>query len=206
MMKVIHRWEQSGNGGGQRAPDDPNFGRIFQAVSTSSSFDVEHTEESVIDGNNRASFLQNEATYVLYMWHLLESAQILRHTVSIMNAENWTTSTTAPATLPSSASKKKKSQEKLEASLLEDNKDRTKTLRELLVSNNELVASNNALARNKSIKQYVSNCEKEAKYTQLLSQLSNDDPLRKVYEKALNACIIGAALSKQDIEQLDKQS
>ena len=56
LMKVISKWEKSGNGFGQRAEGDDDFGHM--------------TEEQLEDGDNRASFIDGIGKeHLLLLWH-----------------------------------------------------------------------------------------------------------------------------------------
>lgn len=86
-MCLIDRWEQSGNGSGQRAEGDPFFGSILrdgdqQWLCPGSSLDDDIPEFQ--DGDNRASFLNGKGPHLLYLWELFDREDLLKRTLEVL--------------------------------------------------------------------------------------------------------------------------
>jgi hypothetical protein len=84
MIELIRRWEQSGNGDGQREEMDSEFGQTRF---------VHH-----INGDNRASFLWDSPSHVLYLWHLMDLYDLLNDLKETLHEDVQATGTSAPTT------------------------------------------------------------------------------------------------------------
>ena len=72
LIKMIARWELSGNGFGQRAEDDDDYGRMG--------------EEQLGCGDNRGHFLDSMTKeHVLYLWHIADRYDILRNVLNVLS-------------------------------------------------------------------------------------------------------------------------
>ncbi len=47
---------------------------------------IDDAGDNFMDGDNRKSFLRNNKSHILYMWHLFDESQILQHTLSKLSA------------------------------------------------------------------------------------------------------------------------
>jgi hypothetical protein len=73
LIKIISKWELSGNGFGQRAPDDEEYGHMG-------------TEE-LEAGDNRANFLDSMTKeHILYFWHLADRHELLKNVLNVICA------------------------------------------------------------------------------------------------------------------------
>ena len=70
LVLIINKWERSGNGAGNRKEGDEGFGQV----------DV----ESFQDDDERAAFLGNNRSSLLYFWHMSLEHDLLSQTVSIL--------------------------------------------------------------------------------------------------------------------------
>jgi hypothetical protein len=89
LHSIVVKWELSGNGGGQRDPDAPDFGH----------FDL----EEAVDGDNRRNFLpdnNDNLYYLLYFWHRLEEENYLQLTLAKFPDSVAADSDTHHATVP----------------------------------------------------------------------------------------------------------
>jgi hypothetical protein len=93
MMEIIGRWEQSGNGDGQREEIDRDFGRTRF---------VQH-----INGDNRASFLRDSPSHVLYLWHLMDLYELLNDLKETLHEDVQATGTSAPTTASTRAKRRR---------------------------------------------------------------------------------------------------
>lgn len=70
ILSVIDKWERSGNGSGQRADDDHEYGSIIrgdgQQLWLCPGTTLEH-EPEFQDGDNRANFLGGQGSHILYL-------------------------------------------------------------------------------------------------------------------------------------------
>ena len=78
LVKVIGKWELSGNGFGQRAlqedgTHEAGFGHLEE----------EHFHAS----DNRASFLGDYKEYILHVWHLFDTAELLDTVLAVLSKE-----------------------------------------------------------------------------------------------------------------------
>jgi hypothetical protein len=74
-VQIIANWEQSGNGFGQRAVTDENYG---------------HFRMHTVNGDNRASFINDKVghrVHHLYLWFLADKMGILSNVLNILSAE-----------------------------------------------------------------------------------------------------------------------
>jgi hypothetical protein len=75
-MKIVTNWEASGNGTGQRAQEDKDFGRFVL--------------EDCIDGDNRASFVRESMGHKIHhlcLWHISDKMGVLKHVLHVLSAE-----------------------------------------------------------------------------------------------------------------------
>ncbi|CAB9518311.1 hypothetical protein SEMRO_922_G220650.1 [Seminavis robusta] len=81
LIKIIAKWELSGNGFGQRGVSDDNFG---------------HLGDDMLEcGDNRANFLDSQTKeHILYLWHVADEAQILKNVMSVISESCAATSET----------------------------------------------------------------------------------------------------------------
>jgi hypothetical protein len=100
LIKLISKWELSGNGFGQRALDDDEFGHMG--------------EDEMEAGDNRGNFLDSMTKeHILYFWHLADSNELLKNILNVIadtssaNSENFQTTSDASYTVVSNARKRK---------------------------------------------------------------------------------------------------
>jgi predicted DNA-binding protein YlxM (UPF0122 family) len=71
LIKIISKWELSGNGFGQRALDEDDFGHL--------------DEENFEAGDNRGNFLDSQTKeHILYFWHMADSNQLLKNVLNVI--------------------------------------------------------------------------------------------------------------------------
>ena len=67
LAKMVHKYELSGNGAGQRSEDDADYGRV----------DL----ENCVDGDDTANFIESGSglteVYLLYWWHKLDAEDFI---------------------------------------------------------------------------------------------------------------------------------
>jgi hypothetical protein len=92
LIKLISKWELSGNGFGQRAISDDDFGHLG--------------EEEMEAGDNRGNFLDSMTKeHILYFWHLADRNELLKNVLSVIaetssaDSENYQTTSTLSATV-----------------------------------------------------------------------------------------------------------
>ncbi|CAB9521959.1 hypothetical protein SEMRO_1254_G256390.1 [Seminavis robusta] len=72
LIKIISKWELSGNGFGQRAEGDDDFGHL--------------AETQLECGDNRANFLDSQTKeHILYLWHVADEAEILKNVMCVIH-------------------------------------------------------------------------------------------------------------------------
>ena len=74
-QQIISNWEASGNGAGQRAPADDQFGRY---------------NPGTVGGDNRASFVNQRLGHKhhhLYLWYLADKMGVLKNVLNIHSTE-----------------------------------------------------------------------------------------------------------------------
>jgi hypothetical protein len=100
LIKIISKWELSGNGFGQRSLEDEDFGHMGQ--------------EELEAGDNRANFLDSMTKeHILYFWHLADKNELLKNVLNVIadtssaDSENYqTTSEGSSASSVSAAIRK----------------------------------------------------------------------------------------------------
>ncbi|CAB9519921.1 hypothetical protein SEMRO_1058_G236420.1 [Seminavis robusta] len=71
LIKIIAKWELSGNGFGQRVEEDDAFGHLG--------------EEELQCGDNRANFLDSQTKeHILYLWHVSDDQEILKNVMCVI--------------------------------------------------------------------------------------------------------------------------
>ena len=71
LIKLIAKWEQSGNGFGQRTIEDDDFGHLG--------------EENLEAGDNRGNFLDSMTKeHILYFWHLADKSELLKNVLNVI--------------------------------------------------------------------------------------------------------------------------
>jgi hypothetical protein len=68
------KYERSGNGSGQRAPDSDDI--------------AGDGGEILIEGNDRSNFLGDNQPHLLYFWHLMEISDALANTIGVVAADS----------------------------------------------------------------------------------------------------------------------
>ena len=84
VLRVINDWERSGNGSGQRAEADEEFGHVSEDQLWRSPGD---NEEEFMDGDNRKNFLRDLKPHILYCWQIFDDFYILQNSLSVIPAE-----------------------------------------------------------------------------------------------------------------------
>jgi hypothetical protein len=99
LIKIIAKWELSGNGFGQRAITDDDFGHLG--------------DEEMEAGDNRGNFLDSMTKeHILYFWHLSDKNELLKNVLSVIaetssaDSENYQTTSTLSGTVVSNALKR----------------------------------------------------------------------------------------------------
>ncbi|CAB9524495.1 hypothetical protein SEMRO_1544_G281250.1 [Seminavis robusta] len=71
LIKMIAKWELSGNGFGQRSVGDDAFGHMG--------------EDNMECGDNRANFLDSQTKeHILYLWHVSDEQQVLKNVMCVI--------------------------------------------------------------------------------------------------------------------------
>jgi hypothetical protein len=71
LIKMISKWELSGNGFGQRTMEDDDFGHLGY--------------EELEAGDNRSNFLDSMTKeHVLYFWHLADKSELLKNVLNVI--------------------------------------------------------------------------------------------------------------------------
>ncbi|CAB9512535.1 hypothetical protein SEMRO_541_G163160.1 [Seminavis robusta] len=72
LIKIIAKWELSGNGFGQRVEEDDEFGHMG--------------DDELQCGENRANFLDSKTKeHILYLWHVSDDQEILKNVLSVIS-------------------------------------------------------------------------------------------------------------------------
>ena len=83
MVRIIKDWERSGNGDGQRAENEEDFGHIYAVQRWRN---VNSNEEGeYMNGDNRKSFLRDSKPHILYMWALFDDNDLLKQMLAILD-------------------------------------------------------------------------------------------------------------------------
>jgi hypothetical protein len=71
LIKIISKWELSGNGFGQRSAEDDDFGHMGA--------------EELEAGDNRANFLDSMTKeHILYFWHLADKNELMKNVLNVI--------------------------------------------------------------------------------------------------------------------------
>ena len=73
---MISKWEQSGNGAGQRMEDDEEYGHVAK-----NQVWLAPGVEEFMDGDNCKNFLQEEKSHILHFWQLIDENDLLAHSL-----------------------------------------------------------------------------------------------------------------------------
>ncbi|CAB9506337.1 hypothetical protein SEMRO_263_G102320.1 [Seminavis robusta] len=88
LIKIIAKWELSGNGFGQRVQEDDAFGHLG--------------EDELQCGDNRANFLDSQTKeHILYLWHVSDDQEVLKNVMSVI-ADSCAASTLACSSVAAS--------------------------------------------------------------------------------------------------------
>ncbi|CAB9524440.1 hypothetical protein SEMRO_1537_G280720.1 [Seminavis robusta] len=91
LIKIIAKWELSGNGFGQRHEGDDEFGHLG--------------EDELQCGDNRANFLDSQTKeHILYLWHIADQEEVLKHVMAVIAESSSATSTSCASVAGSDAS------------------------------------------------------------------------------------------------------
>jgi len=72
LIRMVSRWELSGNGFGQRSKDEEDFGHFGK--------------EQLECGDNQANFLDSSTReHVLYLWHLSDKYDMLQNVLNVLS-------------------------------------------------------------------------------------------------------------------------
>ncbi|CAB9521596.1 unknown protein [Seminavis robusta] len=72
LVKIVSKWELSGNGFGQRTTEEPQFGHM--------------EEEQLEEGDNRSSFLDSGTReHILYLWHVADTEEVMKTILSVIS-------------------------------------------------------------------------------------------------------------------------
>jgi hypothetical protein len=86
LVIILSKYEQSGNGDGQRQESDPNFGRTrFAHRMPVDDNGISIETMTFMEGDNKRSFLCGYPSHILYFWNLMDTCNILaevRETIS----------------------------------------------------------------------------------------------------------------------------
>jgi hypothetical protein len=100
LIKIISKWELSGNGFGQRAVGDEDFGHMG--------------EDNLEAGENRGNFLDSMTKeHILYFWYLADKNELLKNVLNVIadtssaDSENYQTTSDSSETVISNNKKRK---------------------------------------------------------------------------------------------------
>jgi hypothetical protein len=100
LIKIISKWELSGNGFGQRALGDDDFGHM--------------SEENLEAGENRGNFLDSMTKeHILYFWYLADKNELMKNVLNVIadtssaDSENYQTTSKSSDTVVSNHRKRK---------------------------------------------------------------------------------------------------
>jgi hypothetical protein len=100
LIKIISKWELSGNGFGQRAVGDDDFGHMG--------------EDNLEAGENRGNFLDSMTKeHILYFWYLADKNELLKNVLNVIadtssaDSENYQTTSSSSDTVISNNKKRK---------------------------------------------------------------------------------------------------
>jgi hypothetical protein len=100
LIKIISKWELSGNGFGQRHVGDDDFGHLG--------------DDEMEAGDNRGNFLDSMTKeHILYFWHLADRNELLKNVLNVIadtssaDSENYQTTSDASSTVVSNKRKRK---------------------------------------------------------------------------------------------------
>jgi hypothetical protein len=98
LAKLVTNYERSGNGDGMRRDDDSEIAFGFDVTNC-------------IEGSNIGMFLQqNDPCDLLYWWHVLQDADMLHYTISILSDEVGSSSYGTPSVLSTTRSENNSSE------------------------------------------------------------------------------------------------
>jgi hypothetical protein len=105
LIKIISKWELSGNGFGQRSVGEDDFGHMG--------------EDNLEAGENRGSFLDSMTKeHILYFWYLADKNELMKNVLNVIadtssaDSENYQTTSESSVTVVSN-NKKRKSEARL---------------------------------------------------------------------------------------------
>jgi hypothetical protein len=105
LIKIISKWELSGNGFGQRTLDEDEFGHMG--------------EDNLEAGDNRGNFLDSMTKeHILYFWHLADKNELLKNVLNVIadtsaaDTDNYQ-STTAKSAVAITAARRRTSEARL---------------------------------------------------------------------------------------------
>jgi hypothetical protein len=100
LIKIISKWELSGNGFGQRTVNDDDFGHMG--------------EDNLEAGENRGNFLDSMTKeHILYFWYLADKNELLKNVLNVIaetssaDSENYQTTSDSSNTVVSNHRKRK---------------------------------------------------------------------------------------------------
>jgi len=106
-IQIINKWEQSGNGNGNKR-DAPREAGVDPEAG--------HLEPDELKDDNRASFLHICKSHILHFWHLMDTCQLLSRSMARLKAEQSASSLGVPKTQgPSAATQRKRKAEQEKA-------------------------------------------------------------------------------------------
>jgi len=105
LLRLIADWEKSGNGSGQRAETEPDYGHVsddqqFVSIDNQGQGDTEDVaDEDFVDGDKRKNFLRDYKPYLIYMWQVFDDNDLLYHTLSRLPSQFRADSQGVPRTI-----------------------------------------------------------------------------------------------------------
>jgi hypothetical protein len=100
LIKIISKWELSGNGFGQRGIDDDDFGHLGR--------------DELEAGDNRSNFLDSMTKeHILYFWHLADKNELLKNVMNVIadassaDSENYQTTSETTSSSSVGAARRK---------------------------------------------------------------------------------------------------
>ena len=177
-LVVISKWEQSGNGSGQRKEDDEEHGHVSKDQAW-----LAPGNEEFMDGDNRKNFLREEKSHVLCFWQMIDENDSLTHALAKLSDEVRVDCDNVPNTMESTKThnaNKSLSPDKIAEQVFKEK-----------VSN-----SFHELARSNSVKQCMEIRSKLRQFKRELKETIDEDEIKDIKEEMLHHEKLLATLNK----------
>ena len=178
-LVVISKWEQSGNGSGQRTEDDDEYGHVVN-----NQLWLAPGKQEFMDGDNRKNFLRDEKSHILYFWQLIDENDLLAHSLAKLSDEVRVDSDNVPNTMENTKICNNNNK------LLSPDKMAEQVFKESVSS------SFHELARSNSVKQCMEIRSKLRKFKREMKEALDEDEEKDIKEEILYHEKLLATLNK----------